>query len=338
MPETMANFESALPGLHLGCRLSWYPTANPGEIMDEFYHRFYGAAADLMRAYWETIDRAWTDSPEHAGCGFGHLRRFTPATMKVAREALDKAAAKAKTDVEKKRVQMANDSFTEFELFMKMRTDLAEGRFANLEVDSALWQTNWIGLTAKYQPQYAFSPYGNNYFGQFFAPAYRDAARLAREFIVQPPLKPWRYQVNKEKLGETVGWQKPDLDDTVWPTTDPAIDTWADLGLWDCYGQVWYRTTVKTPVVPAGKKVYLWISSTDGSAKVFVNGNHVPYINAKGETNEVFGGYCQPASFDITPALGPGTNTQLSILTTRLALNELGTGGLLGPVTIYHEK
>ena len=36
-------------------------------------------------------------------------------------------------------------------------------------------------------------------------------------------------------------------------------------------GPVWYRSAVKVPAVPAGKKVYLWLGSTDGRVKVFVN-------------------------------------------------------------------
>ena len=34
----------------------------------------------------------------------------------------------------------------------------------------------------------------------------------------------------------------------------------------------------------------------------------------------------------------PGAENQISILCSRGAINELGTGGLLGPVTIYREK
>ena len=37
------------------------------------------------------------------------------------------------------------------------------------------------------------------------------------------------------------------------------------------------------PAAAAGKKTYLWIGATDGRVKVFVNGKHVPYVDAKGE-------------------------------------------------------
>ena len=40
---------------------------------------------------------------------------------------------------------------------------------------------------------------------------------------------------------------------------------------------------MKLPAAPAGKKVYLWLGTTDGAVKVFVNGKHVPYVDPKGE-------------------------------------------------------
>ena len=50
-----------------------------------------------------------------------------------------------------------------------------------------------------------------------------------------------------------------------------------------------------------------------------------------------FDGYCRPARFDITGLLKPGDN-QFTILAERYHLNELGTGGLMGPVVLYREK
>jgi len=53
---------------------------------------------------------------------------------------------------------------------------------------------------------------------------------------------------------------------------------------------------------------------------------------------DAFSGYCQPASFDISSAVKPDAQNQITIIGTHLSLNELGTGGLLGPVAIYSER
>jgi hypothetical protein len=345
-PETMPNFESVLPGMVLTIRMSWNTKAKPADVLDEFFTKFYGAAAVPMRKYWQLFDEAWTMVPEHAGCGFGYPKRFTPEFMKQARAAMNEALAACKTEAEKARVQMQDESFKQFELFMKLRWDLFDGRFATMEQDSTRYVETQKALGEKYAPQAAFSKVGwtantvgGQYFKIFFEPAYLDAARIAKSFaFVQPPLRQWRYAVDKEKKGESLGWHKADFDDKAWKTTDPCVDTWFALGLDTYYGPMFYRANVKLPAVPAGKKTFLWISSTDGSAKVFVNGQHVPYVNEKGEKADEFTGFCQTASFDITAAAKPGDENQITIIGTHTFLNELGAGGLLGPVAIYHEK
>ncbi|MBI4024157.1 MAG: DUF4838 domain-containing protein [Verrucomicrobia bacterium] len=346
LPETMSNFDSVLPGLVLANRMSWHTAAKPNEVLDEFFAGFYGAAAAPMRRYGEIFDDAWTKVPEHAGCGFGYGRRFTPSVMKATRTALDEAIAACKTDMERRRVKMQDDALKQFELFMKLRRDLFEGRLDGLAADSARWLEQQQRLGNEYESRSAFSkmPWapetvGARYFKAFFDAAYQDGARIARDCVViAPPLRQWRHQADKDKKGESLGWQKPDFDDANWKTTDPCLDTWFALGLDAYYGTVFYRARLKLPAVSAGKKTHLWISSTDGSAKVFVNGRHIPYVNEKGEPSNEFAGFCQPASFEITSAIKPSDEIQITIIGARAVLNELGAGGLMGPIYFYQEK
>ena len=113
-------------------------------------------------------------------------------------------------------------------------------------------------------------------------------------------------------------------------------------------GRMVYRAAQRLDALPAGKRIYLWIGATDGSAKLFVNGKHVPFIvpenagpyfrrNKAGDVVDAFVGYCRPAQFDITDIVKAGEN-QFTVLCERTILNELGTGGLMGPVIIYREK
>ncbi len=345
IPETLNNFESILPGMYLSIRMSWDANTKPSEIMDEFYSRFYGAAAAPMRRYWELFDDAWIKVPEHAGCGFGYPKRFTPDFMRQARTAMNEALAACKTEMEKRRVTMQDDAFKQFELFMKLRGDLFAGRLDNLDKDAGRYLETQLALGTEYQPQSAFAKkttdtIAGNDFISFFKPAYTDGSRIAKNFkIISGPLGPWHYQVDKPKKGETLGWSKMGFDDKDWKTTDPSVDTWFSLGLETYYGPMWYRTKAKLPSIPDGKKVYLWVSSMDGNVKVFVNGQHIPYVNEKGEKNEEFkNGFCQAVSFDITAAIKSNAENQIAITATHLVMNELGTGGLIGPVLLYHEK
>jgi len=347
-PETIPNFETSLHAHTLGNRLAWDPAQDPKSIVGELHEKFYGAASGEMAAYWHYIDNVWVKTPEYAGGGFGHLKRWSPERLAEARKLLDRAAAACRTDAEKARVQIASASLEQFEHFMKMRRDHADGRFATLPEDGRRYRERMNALGEQYKDHYAFAqmpwtkPNSMNtgYFDAFYKATYEDGARVAREFqvLTDPPLRQWRYLPDAEKKGESAGWSQPEFDDAAWKTTDCAVDTWSDLGLHNHMGSLWYRTRVKLPAVPAGKKVYLWLGATDGRVKVFVNGKHVPYVGPKGDKSDSFSGFCQPASFDITTAAVPGTENQVSLLCTREALNEVGTGGLLSPALIYRDR
>ena len=71
---------------------------------------------------------------------------------------------------------------------------------------------------------------------------------------------------------------------------------------------------------------------------MFVNGRHVPYTTGVDETLDVANGYCKPFLFDVTDAVAANAENTLAILATRTFINELGTGGLMAPVTLVAEQ
>jgi len=347
-PETMTNFETSLHAHVLGIRLAWDPSLKPETVVAELHEKFYGNAAKDMAAYWRSIDDAWVKTPEYAGCGFGHLRRWTPERLSQARALLDRAASACKTDIEKARVQLAHESLQLFELFMKMRRDVADGRFGSLNDDLKRYRTSMNAAAERHKDSYAFGQMhwtkpdslNTRYFDSFYKATYEDAARVSSAFQIlsNPPIRQWRFQPDRQKKGEAAGWSHPEFEDSGWKTTDCAVETWSALGLHNDMTSAWYRTKAIVPQIPGRKRVYLWIGATDGKAKAFVNGKHVPFVDPKGQKSDEFSGFCQPASFDVTAAVKPGAENQISLLCTREFLNEVGTGGLLAPALLYRER
>jgi hypothetical protein len=345
-PEGMSNFDQVLPGLYLTIRKAWNPKEDSDKILDEFFQRFYGVAEKQMRRYWTLFDEQWIKVDEHTGGGWDYARRFTPEFMKTAREAMNEALAAARTTVEYRRVAVQDAALKQFELWMKMQWDLNEGRLAGLGPDSELWMSGHRYLASEYAKQYAFcktnySPsVAGKWFTAFVQPAFLDASRIAKSSTFFPaPMKKWKYAIDKEGKGEAQGWSDVAFNDADWKTTEVGVEHWSTLGFPDYFGPVWYRQKVKAPSIPAGKKVYLWVSREDGDVKVWVNGQPTLHVDAKGEMQDEFkNGYGKPASFDVTAALKPGVENQITIRGTRVFINELGTGGLLGPAYLYREK
>jgi hypothetical protein len=241
---------------------------------------------------------------------------------------------------------MQDYALRQFERWMQMVWDLNEGRLQKLGPQSEQWMNGQVFLANEYEKQYAFtktafSPaVAGRWFSLFHQPVYLDATRIANNFsVITPPLRVWKYFVDKEKTGEAQELFKPEYSDADWKTTDIGVERWATLGIPDYFGPMWYRQNINVPAIPVGKKVYLWVSREDGDVKVWVNGQAIPYVNAKGETSGEFkNGYGTPVSFDITSAIQPGAQNQITIRGTRVFINELGTGGLLGPAYLYRER
>jgi hypothetical protein len=346
-PETLTNFDTSLHAHWLGLRMAWDPTQKPEAIIDEINQRLYGRAGAAMSAYWRHIDDTWVKVPEYAGCGFGHLRRWNVEKLAEARRLMNAARAACATEMEAARVKLADDSLAAFEMFMQQRRDLADGRWTNLDQQVTAYRTRLIELGKQYEPQFAFTKMGwtgentlnVRYFDAFYGATHNDAARVANQFtVVGAPLKHWRFQTDKDKQGESLGWSRPDFDDSAWKATDCVVDTWSSLGLHNYMGSAWYRMKLKLPALAAGKKTFLWVGSTDGRVKVFVNGQQMPHINEKSEKVDSVSGYCQPFTFDITTAVKSDANNSIALFCTREIVNELGTGGLLAPAAVCVER
>ncbi len=353
-PETMAGWESMMPGYYLSFRMTFYPDEKPDDILEEMWRLFYGAAAEPMAAYWHLIDRAWIETEEYSGCGFGYLRMFTPEIMEEARRHIDQALAACETVVEYQRVKMIEESLSLFELFMKMREDFSAARLRNLASDLDDWRGSLRHLRRRYRAQFGFdSGLALNYVDNYFGHVYEDASRMEQTRIrLGNPMLEWKYRHNPGPEEDALPWTVPDYDDYDWPTTHVVRETWSAIGHHNTMtdeaagtsGRMVYRANPSLRALPEDKRAWLWIGSTDGSAKVFVNGKHIPYVvpettrhHEAGEVLDRFAGYCRPARFDVTDVVQSGRN-QITILAERNRLWELGTGGLMGPVVVYRER
>ncbi len=345
-PETTTNFETTLHGLYLGNRLAWNPKQKPEDIINELNERFYGHAGREMAAYWDYIDRVWVDTPEYTGGDFGYLLRFTPEVMKKARELMNAGVAACRSPMESERVELANASLRQFESYMKLREDYSAGRFVNLATDNANYRQTALSLAKKYKPNFAFSAvswakdtHALAMHDLFKGPSYEDASRIAKQFeIITPKPLTFKFCADRNRESGKLGWHQTAFDDSAWKETNPAVETWSSIGLHSYFGSVGYRTSLNLPVTAAGKKIFLWFGGTDGTVEVFVNGKPIQYIDLKTGKEVVFSGFCQPVSFDITEAVKGGEQNIVFVRCNRDFLNEVGTGGLLGPVVIYREK
>jgi hypothetical protein len=136
----------------------------------------------------------------------------------------------------------------------------------------------------------------------------------------------WLFQIDPERVGEAIGWFSPAAIGGNWQTIDTSSRTWSDQGLRYYKGLAWYRQTIDIPAAAKGQRVFLWFGAIDEAAKVWVNGRSIG-VSPK----VVF----KPFELDATEAIEPGKPNLVAVCVANEKLNELGTGGIMGPVMFY---
>jgi hypothetical protein len=97
---------------YVAAKLVWDVDLDVDRLLEDFCEKFYAEAADPMRAYWRTLERAFA---EYTECLSPFGRRwttlvapeiFTPKTMAALDDAVARAEKEARSDVVQQRVRM----------------------------------------------------------------------------------------------------------------------------------------------------------------------------------------------------------------------------------------
>ncbi len=353
-PETMGNNEFFAMAQWMAQRMAWNPEQDPWALYREANDAMYGRAAESMWKFWNEIDSCWVDTPEYSGAAWGHLRRFTPERIASIDAHAARAAKEAPDGRDGARVKLALDSWRLTKDFLSLRRDLAEGRWKDLDRRSEAWksQVSKMSIANENSRCYAWCWFGkdktfaNQYFDWFYNKTHLAAARIASECtqLLPKPLTEFRFCADTEGKGTESGAASENFDDSAWKTTNVSVDTWSFLGYHNYMGSMWYRAVVDLPSIPSGKRIWLWVGATDGTIQAFVNGKKVSGtrdVNFKAESakmEEAPSGYGVPFRFDVTDAVRKGKNVIAFYLTRGKVPNEIGTGGLLSPVTLFVEN
>lgn len=342
-PETLPNFETTLPALHLGMRLAWDSRKSPEAILQELFTRFYGHAAEQVRAYTDIIDAAWVDVGEYSGGDLSYPKRFNQATLAKARRALDAAKAACVAEKESARVAVLDASLAQLELYMKMQGNLRSGDVGELQSDVDTWLARAQALSEKYAVNSAFGkarwagPTGiyGNYFTRFHQAAYVEAARIhaTERALSAKPLCTFQLRFS-DSLTLPTNESPPLLDPTAAPV-DVCERTWSSLGRHDYFGGAWYQAELGPQQLPADQAAFLWLSRADGVVQIWINGAPVPVVTRDLPAPLSIEIHGKPATWNLSGKLRSDGPNRVTIAVRRTKLAELGGGGLLGPVYAY---
>jgi hypothetical protein len=328
----------ATPSLYIACKLMWNEKADVDALMTDFYDKFFGPAAVPMRRYVEAVELAREKGDFHTGSSWDCPAMYGPEVRKTAREALARAGTLATQEPYALRVAGFAKEWQVMEAFAALLEKRAMHDYAGS--GTALEQMRAL-LKDLEQP----IPYGDADARQALSwiPGRSKAQEYLDRFFSQPTVDglakvtngntfiaglndTWDFLIDPEQIGVVIKFFDPRFTGGNWQKLRTSGASWSTQGLRYYKGWAWYRQTVQIPASFKGRKVFLWIGGVDEKATVWINGKPV------GNTAK---GTFKASDMDATAAIDFGGANLVTILLQNLAIQEIGCGGITGPVMFY---
>lgn len=360
--EIITKWGSETPSLYVAARLMWDHETDVDALLADFYVKFFGPAAEPMRAYLEMMDAALRDTDHHAGCSFDVIQWYPTELRARANTLLNAALEATGDDIYGERVRIFRQTFDFMEALVHMLKYRAAHHYVAAQTELDRMRALMDTLFA-YDPPMLHPRYSPGYLDRFFSVATEQGvARVTDGNQLLAGLdNVWKFRIDPEDEGEAAGWYREDFEidekdlagevgygqpdardvaaagrgtvsdvtllvDEPWQRVRSSTITWDTLGL-RYYKErpAWYLQSVRIPEEAAGETVYLWFGGVDDQARVWVNGHEV------GTGRGAF----RPFEFDVSEVIRPGRDNRVAVQVINRGLSELGTGGLMAPVMFY---
>ena len=270
---------------YVASRLLWDVDTDVDALLEDFYHRFFGAAHAPMRAYFEALDRATAATDQHlCTCSMGGRDPrflFTDDLRAKLRQCLAQAKAAAKHRMVQARLAKLSTALDYTERYCQYwamvtsarkmvsgpeRSRLAADALAHLQAikdDIAAHPLQYKGIVSLNSYHWRYAP----------RPAQRlgghRALKHGKALLVLP--RRWRFALDKANAGLAKAWQAPSFDDSKWAWIESGR-YWEDQGYPNYDGVAWYRTTLDLAQEQLAGPLALAFGGVDAQATVYVNG------------------------------------------------------------------
>jgi len=337
--------ECGILSRYLRAQLEWNANADVDALVEDFYTRWYGAAARPMRAFYEAIEDAIEKTPMH-----GHEDRilpevYSPALMRELQRQIAAAEKLADTEVTRLHVRVDRLIYEHLRAYVDMAAAEAEGHFAAaarqaermLEYRRELHQIDpfliWPDEKGYHTGIWYWGVEARRDFYQSLAD--RTSGKAGDLVALLPEQALFRTDPHDE--GTFAAWYRPDLKEDGWvpiQTTRPFyVQGYQDEQGHPYVGYIWYRLKVEVPESARGKQVMLYAPVVQTEAWGWVNGHYVghrPYLEA----------YIRPAQmeFDVSSAIRPGATNVIAIRVSTSLAPAQAAEGLFSRLFLYAPK
>jgi hypothetical protein len=337
--------EPGIASKYLKAQLEWNADADVDAILDDFFAKWYGAAAGPAGAFWRDLDEAFTNTPVH-----GHEDRilpeiYTPALLAKLEADVAEAERVADSDAAKAHVRADRLTMNHLREYVAMNAADAAADYAGAASHADAMLAIRKDLMAL-DPFYINADESGYDAGVWYwkitdrAKFYREqAAKLSGAsgdaVAVFPETAQFRTDPNDEGL--FARWYLPETEvygrHPILTTHPYYVQGYDDPQGHTYTGSLWYWLSADVPESARGRKVMLYAPVVVTEAWVWVNGQYVghrPYVES----------YTRPAplEFDVTAALKPGERNTVAVrVSTSLSMSQAAEG-FQGRAFLYAPK
>ncbi len=336
---------------YVRAQLEWNAAADVEALLDDYFAKWYGAAAKPARAFWDALEDALTNTPLQ-----GHEDRilpwvYTPELMQQLATDIAAAEQSANTPRDRLHVQIDRLIFEHLQAYVRMSVADLAGNFAEaarqanimLTIRPRLYAINSFLMLPQEKDAKGGINYDSGvwYWGIADRAAYYQqlADRMSGKSGTLVAMIPHQaaFSIDPYDEGLFAGWYESAWDTSRWDritTSKPFyLQGFMDKEGHSYLGEVWYQFKVDVPASARARKVFLYAPVVETEAWVWVNGQYIghrPYREAYERPNEM--------DFDVTEALLPGKTNVISVRVSTSLNRSAMAGGLIGRLFLYAPK
>ncbi|MBP1989836.1 DUF4838 domain-containing protein [Paenibacillus eucommiae] len=327
--EVLPSWGYQGPSLYLMSKLSWNPELDVQETLTDYFSKFYGPAAEPMWNHFRKLEDTFAKADYYTGAVFDFIKILTPEVLSDLESTLAEAESAVPTDSKyAKRIRMVRVALDFGKAFTNMRDAYIKFDFVKAKqyFDEAKAQ---LKVAADHSPV-IINPWAGGYIDIFWKYQIEqgyERVTNGNKIVTQLPDE-WLAMLIPGGNGEKLGLWKPGVGTQSWMKLKTYSETWTSQGLRYYKGEVWYRTSVDIAESYKDKPIRLWFGDIDESPRVWVNGKEIQ-PKSTGIATVI------PWEYDVTSSIKFGQKNDIVVSVTNRYLDELGTGGIVGPAMLW---
>jgi len=318
-------------------RLEWDVHADVDAILDDFFSKWFGPAAEPMKAYYAALEDAFDKAPQHGHEDVILPAIYTDSLMATLNQCIRTAESAVSSENEKLHLKIERLIYDHLREYVALEKAKRACDFASAvaHVERMAELQARMNAVTPFMGWYPYPAYGIAWEKKRMEKLAAKTTGPDGDLVALLPEQAI-FRTDPFDEGRFERWQEPAADTSAWKLLKTTTG-WDTQGLHDEHGHpykgiTWYRFDVDVPESSLGKNVRLFAPAVVNEAWIWVNGRyagHRPYLIPWHRP--------QAIDLDVSTLLKPGEKNTIAV---RVLCNYevWGANGIYERMFLYSAK